>query len=69
MAVATILVVEIVSTTAALSFNKTAPYALAGVLIIWMAVYGKRAQRRGERASRAGQGAVAAQEAGSTVPS
>jgi hypothetical protein len=34
--------------------------AVAGVLVAWMAVYGQRAKRRGERAAAAARAAQAA---------
>ncbi|MGH9130206.1 MAG: hypothetical protein ACRDWV_00745 [Acidimicrobiales bacterium] len=48
-AVATFVIAEYMSTASALSFNRIAPYALAGVLVAWMSAYGQIARRKGER--------------------
>jgi uncharacterized membrane protein len=63
-AVVTVVVVELSTTGFALTFNKIAPYAVAGALAAWMTLYGKLVQRRGERlaaasaATNPGQGAI-----------
>jgi hypothetical protein len=55
-AAARIAIVETTSTGTALAISKVMPYAVAGVLTLWMFLYGRRARRQGER-----QAAAAAQ--------
>ncbi|MGH3204789.1 MAG: VC0807 family protein [Streptosporangiaceae bacterium] len=58
-AVARVIIVENTSAGTALTISKIMPYAVAGVLVAWMAVYGQRAKRRGEHAAAAAQAARA----------
>jgi len=44
---ARVLIVENTSAGTALAISKIMPYAVAGVLVAWMAVYGQHAKRRG----------------------
>ncbi len=48
-AVARVIIVETTSTGRAFAISKVMPYAVAGVIVIWMTFYGRRAKRRGER--------------------
>jgi hypothetical protein len=52
-AAARVLIVETTSTGTSLTISKVMPYAVAAVLVAWMAVYGRRARRRGERLAAA----------------
>jgi hypothetical protein len=47
-AAARIVIVETTSTGAALGISKAMPFVIAGLLVGWMAIYGRRAKRRGE---------------------
>lgn len=51
-AAARIVVVETTSTGIALSISKAMPFAVTGLLVGWMALYGQRAKRKGERAGQ-----------------
>jgi hypothetical protein len=48
-AAARVAIVELTSATTALTVSKIMPYVVAGALVLWMIMYGRRAQRRGER--------------------
>ena len=48
-AAARIVIVETTSTGTALAVSKVMPYAVAGVLVAWMFLYGRHARRQGER--------------------
>ena len=48
-AAARIVIVETTSTGTALAVSKVMPYAVAGLLTLWMMFYGRRARRQGER--------------------
>ena len=48
-AAARIVIVETTSTGTALAVSKVMPYAVAGLLALWMVFYGRRARRQGER--------------------
>jgi hypothetical protein len=48
-AAARIVIVETTSTGTALAISKVMPYAVAGLLTLWMTLYGRRARRQGER--------------------
>jgi len=61
-AAARIVIVENTSTGTALAISKVMPYAVTGVLVLWMVVTGRRARRQGERL--AAQAAAAAAESG-----
>jgi hypothetical protein len=52
-AAARIAVVETTSAGTALAVSKFMPFAVAAVLVAWMAAYGQRARRKGERAAAA----------------
>jgi hypothetical protein len=52
-AAARVVIIEITSATTALTVSKIMPYAVAGVLVAWMTVYGQRAKRKAERAATA----------------
>ena len=55
-AAARVVIVETTSTGTALAVSKAMPYAVAGVLVGWMIIYGQLARRRGERlAGRSGR--------------
>jgi hypothetical protein len=60
-AAARIVIVETTSTGTALALSKVMPYAVAGVLVGWMFLYGRHARRQGERIAAAE--AAAAQSA------
>jgi hypothetical protein len=51
-AAARVVIVETTSTGTALGISKTMPFAIAGLLVGWMTLYGRRAKRRGERAAQ-----------------
>jgi len=53
-----IIVVELTSGGTALAISKIMPYAVAGVLAAWTALYGQRAGRRGERLGAAAAAVV-----------
>jgi hypothetical protein len=63
-AVARIILIETTSTSTALAVSKVMPYAIAGSLMAWMTVHGRRARREGERLAAA----HAATDAAATVP-
>jgi hypothetical protein len=48
-AAARVVIVETTSTGTALAVSKVMPYAVAGLLTLWMVFYGRRAKRQGER--------------------
>jgi hypothetical protein len=58
-AAARVVIVEITSAGTALAVSKIMPYAVAGVLVAWMTVYGQRAKRKSERAAAAARAAAA----------
>src|SRR5947209_8070478 len=64
-AAARIIIVETASTSTALTVSKVMPYAVAGSLMVWMTVHGRRARREGERiaAAQAAQAIQAAAQA------
>ena len=59
-AAARVVIVESTSTGTALAISKVMPYAVTGVLVLWMVAYGRRAKRQGER--------LAAEAAAETAP-
>jgi hypothetical protein len=59
-AAARVVIVETTSTGTALAISKVMPYAVAGLLTLWMVFYGRRARRHGER--------LAAQAAAQSAP-
>lgn len=61
-----VIIVETTSTATAFTVSKVMPYAVAGVLVAWMAAYGLRAKRRGERLAAAAQASALA--SGPRVP-
>jgi hypothetical protein len=48
-AAARVVIIETTSTGTALAVSKVMPYAVAGALVGWMVLYGRRARRAGER--------------------
>jgi len=62
-AVARVVIVEMTSTSTALSVSKVMPYVVAGALIAWMTAHGRRARREGERIAAAETAAQAVAEA------
>ena len=62
-AVARVIIVENTSAGTALTISKIMPYAVAGVLVAWMIVYGQHAKRKGEAAAAAARAAQASQAA------
>jgi hypothetical protein len=58
-AAARVVIVETTSTGTALVISKVMPYAVSGVLVAWMVLYGRRARRRGERMAAQAQAAEA----------
>ncbi|HEV2259416.1 MAG TPA: VC0807 family protein [Streptosporangiaceae bacterium] len=72
-AAARIVIVENTSTGTALAISKVMPYAVTGVLVLWMVFTGRRARRQGERlaaqfaASEAAAEDAAAQPAPATA--
>jgi hypothetical protein len=60
-AAARVVIVENTSTGTALAISKIMPYAVTGLLVLWMIVTGRRARRQGERL--AAQQAAAATQA------
>ena len=58
-AAARIVIVETTTTGTALVLSKAMPFAVTGLLVGWMALYGQRAKRRGERAGQAARDASA----------
>lgn len=59
-AAARVVIVETTSAGTALAVSKIMPYAVAGLLVAWMIMYGRAARRKGERIAAAQR---AAQEA------
>ena len=57
-AAARIVIVETTSTSTALALSKVMPYAVAGVLVGWMFLYGRHARRQGERMAAAAEAAA-----------
>jgi hypothetical protein len=62
-AAARIVIVETTSAGTALTISKFMPFAVAGVVVAWMIVYGQHAKRKGEAAGAAFRAAEAAQAA------
>jgi hypothetical protein len=62
-AAARVIIVENTSAGTALTISKIMPYAVAGVLVAWMTVYGQHAKRKGEAMAAANRAAQAAQAA------
>jgi hypothetical protein len=60
---ARVALVELTSTTTALTVSKFMPYVVAGVLVLWMIAYGRHAKRRGEAQQAAAEQAAAEQGA------
>jgi hypothetical protein len=58
-AAARIVIVETTSTGAALGISKAMPFTVTGLLVGWMALYGQRAKRKGERAGQEARDASA----------
>ena len=58
-AAARIVIVETTSTGTALAVSKVMPYAVGGLLAVWMVIYGRHARRQGERLAAAAQTAAA----------
>jgi hypothetical protein len=56
-AAARVGIVEMTSAGTALAISKVMPYVVAGVLVVWMSLYGRYARRKGERAAQAGRAA------------
>jgi hypothetical protein len=59
-AAARVVIVQNTSAGTALTVSKFMPYAVAGVLVAWMAVYGQHAKRKGEAVAAAARAAAAA---------
>jgi hypothetical protein len=53
-AAARVVIVETTSTGTALAISKVMPYAVAGLLTLWMVFYGRRARRPGRHPIRFG---------------
>ncbi len=69
-AAARVVIVETTSASTALAISKVMPYAVAGVLVAWMIVYGQQARRKGERLAAAARAStVALQPSPEGVPS
>ena len=66
-AAARIAIVETTSTGTALAVSKVMPYAVGGLLALWMVIYGRHARRQGERLAAA-QSAAAQTAAQSAAP-
>ena len=64
-AAARVVIVETTSTGTALAISKVMPYAVAGVLVTWMIVYGRHLRRQGEAMAAA---YAAAQDATQAAP-
>ena len=62
-AAARVVIVETTSTGTALAVSKVMPYAVAGLLSLWMVFYGRRAKRQGERLAAQAAAREAAQPA------
>jgi hypothetical protein len=67
-AAARVVIVENTSAGTALTISKFMPFAVAGVVVAWMAVYGRHARRKGEAAGAAARAAQAAQAAQAAEP-
>ena len=68
-AAARVVIVETTSTGTALAISKVMPYAVAGLLALWMFLYGRRARRQGERlAAQAAAREAAAQSVPASEP-
>jgi hypothetical protein len=52
-AAARVIIVETTSAGTALAVSRVMPYAVAGLLVAWMIVYGRHAKRKGERLAAA----------------
>jgi hypothetical protein len=52
-AAARVVIVETTSTGTALAVSKVMPYAVTGILVAWMTLYGRHARRQGERLAAA----------------
>jgi hypothetical protein len=53
------VIVETTSMGVALVISKAMPFVITGLLVGWMAQYGQRAKRRGERVAQAARDASA----------
>jgi hypothetical protein len=60
-AAARVVIVETTSTGTALAVSKVMPYAVAGLLVGWMVLYGRRARREGERLAAQAEAAQTAE--------
>ncbi|HTX29515.1 MAG TPA: VC0807 family protein [Streptosporangiaceae bacterium] len=60
-AAARVIIVENTSAGTALAISKFMPFAVAGIVVAWMTVYGQHAKRKGEAAGAAARAAQAAQ--------
>jgi hypothetical protein len=58
-AAARIVIVETTSTGTALGISKAMPFTITALLVGWMALYGRRAKRRGERTAQVARDALA----------
>jgi hypothetical protein len=68
-AAARVVIVETTSTGTALAISKVMPYAVAGLLTLWMVFYGRRARRQGERlAAQAAAAQTAAAQTAASEP-
>ena len=67
-AAARIVIVETTSTGTALAVSKVMPYAVAGVLVLWMFLYGRHARRQGERMAAAAAVQAASATTAATPP-
>jgi hypothetical protein len=70
-AAARVFIVETYSAGTALTISKFMPFAVAGVVVAWMTIYGQHAKRKGEAAGaafRAAEAARAAQAAQASQP-
>jgi hypothetical protein len=65
-AAARVLIIELTSAGTALTISKFMPFVVAGLLVAWMNIYGRRARRKGERE---GEAARARGEAPPAMPS
>ena len=62
-AAARVVIVENTSAGTALTISKFMPFAVAGVVVAWMTVYGQHAKRKGEAAGAAARAAQASRAA------
>ena len=67
-AAARVVIVETTSTGTALAVSKVMPYAVAGALVGWMVLYGRRARREGERLAAQAEAAQTAEAAQRPAP-